>query len=149
MGRHRPCLQMQRLVHRHRQPAACASTSTTVPRRRPGWPGSTRRGVVQAAGANLRALRAGDEVLGFCRGALSEYPCAAADLVMPKPPSLTFEEAAAVPVAAATAQRGICDVGQVTAGQRVLVYGANGGVGTFAVQVAAALGDEVTAVCRS
>ena len=106
-------------------------------------------GVVEAAGANVRGLRNGDEVLGFCRGAFAEYACAAADMVVPKPASLTFEQAAAVPIAATTALRGIRDVGEVTAGQRVLVNGAGGGVGTYAVQIAAALGAEVTGVCST
>jgi NADPH:quinone reductase-like Zn-dependent oxidoreductase len=106
-------------------------------------------GVVEAAGANVRGLRIGEEVLGFCRGAFAEYACAAADLVVPKPASLTFEQAAAVPVAATTALRGIREVGGVTAGQRVLVTGAGGGVGSYAVQIAAALGAEVTGVCST
>ena len=106
-------------------------------------------GVVEAAGANVRGLRNGDEVLGFCRGAFAEYACAAADMVVPKPASLTFEQAAGVPIAATTALRGIRDVGEVTAGQRVLVNGAGGGVGTYAVQIAAALGAEVTGVCST
>ena len=106
-------------------------------------------GVVEAVGANVRGLRNGEEVLGFCRGAFAEYACAAADLVVPKPASLTFEQAAAVPVAATTALRGIRDVGQVKAGQQVLVNGAGGGVGTYAVQIAAALGAEVTGVCST
>jgi NADPH:quinone reductase-like Zn-dependent oxidoreductase len=106
-------------------------------------------GVVEAAGANVRGLRRGDEVLGFCRGAFAEYACAAADLVVPKPAGLTFEQAAAVPIAATTALRGIRDVGEVTAGQRVLVNGAGGGVGSYAVQIAAALGAEVTGVCST
>ena len=111
--------------------------------------GTDAAGVVQAAGANVRGLRTGDEVLGFCRGAFAEYACAAADLVVPKPAALTFEQAAAVPIAATTALRGIRDVGQVQAGQRVLVTGAGGGVGTYAVQIAAALGAEVTGVCST
>jgi NADPH:quinone reductase-like Zn-dependent oxidoreductase len=106
-------------------------------------------GVVEAAGANVRGLAKGDEVLGFCRGAFAEYACAAADLVVPKPAGLTFEQAAAVPIAATTALRGIRDVGEVTAGQRVLVNGADGGVGSYAVQIAAALGAEVTGVCST
>jgi NADPH:quinone reductase-like Zn-dependent oxidoreductase len=106
-------------------------------------------GVVEAVGAGVRGLRTGEEVLGFCRGAFAEYACAAADLVVPKPAALTFEQAAAVPIAATTALRGIRDVGQVTAGQRVLVNGAGGGVGTYAVQIAAALGAEVTGVCST
>jgi NADPH:quinone reductase-like Zn-dependent oxidoreductase len=88
-------------------------------------------------------------VLGFCRGAFAEYACAAADMVVPKPAKLSFEQAAAVPVAATTALRGIRDVGQVKAGQQVLVNGAGGGVGTYAVQIAAALGAEVTGVCST
>jgi len=106
-------------------------------------------GVVEATGANVRGLRNGDEVLGFCRGAFAEYACAPADLVVPKPPGLTFEQAAAVPIAATTALRGIRDVGAVKAGQRVLVNGAGGGVGTYAIQIAAALGAEVTGVCST
>jgi NADPH:quinone reductase-like Zn-dependent oxidoreductase len=106
-------------------------------------------GVVEAAGASVRGLRTGDQVLGFFRGAFAEYACAAADLVVPKPAGLTFEQAAAVPIAATTALRGIRDVGEVTAGQRVLVNGAGGGVGTYAVQIAAALGAEVTGVCST
>ena len=106
-------------------------------------------GVVETVGANVRGLRNGEEVLGFCRGAFAEYACAAADVVVPKPASLTFEQAAAVPIAATTALRGIRDVGQVKAGQQVLVNGAGGGVGTYAVQIAAALGAEVTGVCST
>jgi NADPH:quinone reductase-like Zn-dependent oxidoreductase len=79
----------------------------------------------------------------------SEYACAAADMVVPKPSSLTFEQAAAVPIAATAALRGIRDVGEVKAGQRVLPNGAGGGVGTFAIQIAAALGAEVTGVCST
>jgi NADPH:quinone reductase-like Zn-dependent oxidoreductase len=106
-------------------------------------------GVVETAGANVRGLRNGEEVLGFCRGAFAEYACAAADMVVPKPASLTFEQAAAVPIAATTALRGIRDVGEVKAGQQVLDNGAGGGVGTYAVQIAAALGAEVTGVCST
>jgi NADPH:quinone reductase-like Zn-dependent oxidoreductase len=111
--------------------------------------GSDAAGVVETAGANVRALRPGDEVLGFLRGAFAEYACAAEDKVVPKPASLTFEQAAAIPIAATTALRGMRDVGEVKAGQRVLVNGAGGGVGTFAVQIAAALGAEVTGVCST
>jgi NADPH:quinone reductase-like Zn-dependent oxidoreductase len=94
-------------------------------------------------------VRPGDEVFGFFRGAFAEYACGAASKVVPKPASLTFEQAAALPIAATTALRGIRDVGGVTAGQRVLVNGAGGGVGSFAVQIAAALGAEVTGVCST
>lgn len=104
-------------------------------------------GQVEAVGANVRGMRSGDEVLGFCPGSLAEYARTTPDLLVPKPAGLTFEEAAAVPMAAVTALRGIRTVGRVRAGQRVLINGAGGGVGTFAVQIAAALGAEVTGVC--
>jgi NADPH:quinone reductase-like Zn-dependent oxidoreductase len=106
-------------------------------------------GQVKAVGAGVRGLRPGDEVLGFCPGSFAEYARTTADLLVPKPASLTFEQAAAVPMGAVTALRGIRTVGQVQAGQRVLINGAAGGVGTFAVQIAAALGAEVTGVCSS
>lgn len=106
-------------------------------------------GRVAAVGANVRGLRPGDDVLGFCRGAFAEYACAKAESVVPKPAGLTFEQAAAVPMAALTALQGIRDVGRVRAGHRVLVNGAAGGVGTYAVQIAAALGAEVTGVCST
>jgi NADPH:quinone reductase-like Zn-dependent oxidoreductase len=106
-------------------------------------------GRVEAVGANVHGLQHGDDVLGFCPGAFAEYARAEADKVVPKPASLTFEQAAAVPMAATTALRGIRDVGEVRAGHRVLVNGAAGGVGTYAVQIAAALGAEVTGVCST
>ena len=104
-------------------------------------------GVVEAAGADVRELSAGDEVLGFCPGAFAEYARAEAGKVVPKPAGLTFEQAAAIPIAATTALRGIREVGQVRAGNRVLVNGAAGGVGSYAVQIAAVLAAEVTGVC--
>jgi NADPH:quinone reductase-like Zn-dependent oxidoreductase len=111
--------------------------------------GSDAAGVVEAVGANVHGLKPGDEVFGFVRGAFAEYACAAADKVVPKSASLTFEQSAALPIAATTALRGIRDVGAVQAGQRVLVNGAGGGVGSFAVQIAAAIGAEVTGVCST
>jgi NADPH:quinone reductase-like Zn-dependent oxidoreductase len=104
-------------------------------------------GRVEAAGSNVGELRPGDEVLGFCPGAFAEYARAEAGKLVPKPASLTFEQAAAIPIAATTALRGIREVGQVRAGHRVLVNGAAGGVGSYAVPIAAALGAEVTGVC--
>ena len=104
-------------------------------------------GRVEAAGAGVRGLHPGQAVLGFCPGAFAEYARTRADLVVPKPDDLSFEQAAAVPMAATTALRGIRDVGQVQAGQQVLVNGAAGGVGSYAVQIAAALGAKVTGVC--
>jgi NADPH:quinone reductase-like Zn-dependent oxidoreductase len=106
-------------------------------------------GVVEAVGADVRGLSAGDEVLGFCPGAFAEYARAEAGKVVPKPASLTFEQAAAIPIAATTALRGIREVGRVRAGHRVLVNGAAGGVGSFAVQIAAALDAKVTGVCST
>jgi NADPH:quinone reductase-like Zn-dependent oxidoreductase len=106
-------------------------------------------GEVTAVGANVRQLQPGDAVLGFCAGALAEYARAAADRVVPKPARLSFEQAAAVPMAALTALQGLRDIGAVRAGHRVLINGAAGGVGTYGVQIATALGAEVTGVCSS
>ena len=104
-------------------------------------------GEVAAVGAGVSTPNPGDEVLGFCPGAFAEYAVTTPDLLVPKPEGLTVEQAAALPMAAVTALRGISTVGRVRAGQRVLVNGAGGGVGTFAVQVAVSLGAEVTGVC--
>jgi NADPH:quinone reductase-like Zn-dependent oxidoreductase len=106
-------------------------------------------GEVVAVGADVRGLQPGDEVLGFCPGSFAEYARTTADLLVPKPARLTFEQAAAVPMGAVTALRGIRTVGKAQAGHRVLINGAGGGVGTFAVQIAAALGAEVTGVCSA
>ncbi|TQM42746.1 NAD(P)-dependent alcohol dehydrogenase [Pseudonocardia cypriaca] len=106
-------------------------------------------GVVEAVGVDVRGLRPGDEVQGFCPGSCAEYARTTPDLLVPKPAGLTFEQAAAVPMAAVTALRGIRTVGRARAGWRVLVNGAGGGVGTFAVQIGAALGAEVTGVCST
>jgi NADPH:quinone reductase-like Zn-dependent oxidoreductase len=106
-------------------------------------------GRIHAVGADVHGLRPGDEVFGFARGAFAEYAAADAALVVPKPAGLTFEQAAALPMAAVTALHAIRDRGRVQPGQRVLVNGAAGGVGTFAVQIAAALGAEVTGVCSA
>jgi len=118
-------------------------------RPKPRVAGVDGAGTVQAVGANVRGLRAGDEVLGRFEGAFADYARAVADLVVPKPARLTFEEAAAVTMSGQTALRAIRDVGRVRAGHRVLVNGAAGGVGSFAVQIAAALGAEVTGVCST
>src|SRR5664279_6477371 len=106
-------------------------------------------GRVEDVGADVDGLRVGDEVFGFARGAFAEYAVADAALVVPKPAGLSFEQAAAIPMAAVTALHAIRDRGHVQPGQRVLVNGAAGGVGTFAVQIAAALGAEVTGVCST
>ncbi|MFF7209840.1 NAD(P)-dependent alcohol dehydrogenase [Streptomyces sp. NPDC008238] len=104
-------------------------------------------GHVEAVGPGVRGVGPGDAVLGFCPGALAEYARTTADLLVRKPEGLTFEQAAAVPMGAVTALRGIRTVGEAKAGHRVLVNGAAGGVGSFAVQIASALDAEVTAVC--
>jgi NADPH:quinone reductase-like Zn-dependent oxidoreductase len=106
-------------------------------------------GRVQDVGADVHGLQPGDEVFGFARGAFAEYANADATLVVPKPAALTFEQAAALPLAAVTALHAIRHRGHVQPGQRVLVNGAAGGVGTFAVQIAAAVGAEVTGVCSA
>ena len=107
-------------------------------------------GVVEAVGENVTEFRPGDEVFGGRDGAYAEYICAREDrAIVPKPANVTFEEAAAVPVAALTALQGLRDKGQLQPGQKVLVNGASGGVGTFAIQIAKALGAEVTAVCST
>lgn len=112
-------------------------------------PGIDVAGVVDAVGKDVTRLRPGDEVLGWCRGAYAEYACAAEDHFVPKPANITFEQAAAVPIAATTALQGLRDKGQLRPGQTVLVIGASGGVGTFAVQIAKALGADVTGVCST
>jgi NADPH:quinone reductase-like Zn-dependent oxidoreductase len=104
---------------------------------------------VVAAGAKVTAFRVGDEVFGqAATGAFAEYLVVPAKLLAPKPANLSFEDAAAVPWAA-TALQGLRDAGGLKAGQRVLINGASGGVGTWAVQIAKALGAEVTAVCST
>jgi NADPH:quinone reductase-like Zn-dependent oxidoreductase len=105
-------------------------------------------GIVEATGKDVAGLRPGDEVFGAAPGALAEVVCAE-KAVARKPANLTFEEAAAVPIAALSALQGLRDHGRLQAGQAVLVNGASGGVGTFAVQIAKALGAEVTAVCST
>lgn len=103
-------------------------------------------GIVEEVGANVTDLRPGDEVFGVGTGAFAEYTTGT--LFVPKPANLTFEEAAALPVAGLTALQGLRDKGKVEPGQRVLVHGAGGGVGTFTVMVAKAFGAEVTATSR-
>ena len=110
--------------------------------------GTDYAGVVEAVGANVTDFRPGDEVFGGRSGALAEYVAARADRsIVPKPANVSFEEAAAVPVAALTALQAVRDHGRVVPGRKVLVNGASGGVGTYAVQIAKALGADVTAVC--
>jgi NADPH:quinone reductase-like Zn-dependent oxidoreductase len=112
--------------------------------------GTDYAGVVEAIGPGVTRFAPGDEVFGGRDGALAEYVSAREDRsITPKPANVTFEEAAAVPVAALTALQGLRDKGRLEPGQRVLINGASGGVGTFAVQIAKALGGDVTAVCST
>ena len=97
----------------------------------------------------MTGFEPGDEVFGTCDGAFAEYACAHPDKLAPKPANLTFEQAATVPVSGCTALQALRDQGEVRAGQRVLIIGASGGVGTFAVQLAKAFGAEVTGVCSA
>ena len=112
-------------------------------------PGTDVAGRVEAVGENVTRFRPGDEVFGTCRGSFAEYACAREDRLAPKPASLGFEQAAAVPVSGYTALQGVRDRGKVRPGQRVLIIGAGGGVGTFAVQLAKEYGAEVTGVCST
>ena len=111
--------------------------------------GSDLSGRIEVVGKNVRDLHVGDEVFGVGRGAFAEYAVADQTQVVLKPAGLTFEQAAAVPIAATTALQGLRDKAQVRPGQRVLVNGASGGVGSYAVQIAKALGAEVHGVCST
>jgi NADPH:quinone reductase-like Zn-dependent oxidoreductase len=104
-------------------------------------------GVVAAVGAGVTRFAAGDEVFGIAEGTFAEYAVARQDRLAAKPAGVTFEQAAAVPISATTALQAVRDHGKVAAGQKVLVIGASGGVGSFAVQIAKAFGAEVTGVC--
>ena len=105
-------------------------------------------GVVETVGKNITLFKPGDEIYGARSGALAEYVCVKSH-IYPKPANITFEQAGSTAVAAMTAMQGLRDHGKLQAGQKVLINGASGGVGTFAVQIAKALGAEVTAVCST
>ena len=112
--------------------------------------GTDYAGVVEEVGKDVTLFHPGDEVFGARTGSLAEYVCAKEDrAIVTKPPNASFEEAAAVPVAALTALQGLRDKGQLREGEKVVITGASGGVGTFAIQIAKALGGEVTAVCST
>lgn len=111
--------------------------------------GADLAGEVEAVGKAVNRFKLGDEVYGEGPGTLAEYVCASESSLALKPADMSFEQAAALPVAGATALQGIRDEGQVQAGQKVLINGATGGLGTYAVQIAKALGAEVTGVCRT
>jgi NADPH:quinone reductase-like Zn-dependent oxidoreductase len=123
--------------------------------RRPKRPtlGADIAGRVVAVGSGVTSFQPGDAVYGdlaaYGFGGFAEYVCVRAEALAPKPASLSFAQAAAVPMAAVTALQGLRDAGQMAAGERVLIHGASGGVGSFAVQLAKAMGAQVTAVCSA
>jgi NADPH:quinone reductase-like Zn-dependent oxidoreductase len=112
-------------------------------------PGLNVAGTVIAVGSAVTTFSAGDEVFGFGRGCFAEYAVARADKLARKPANATFEQAAVAPVSGLTALQALTDVGRIERGQKVLVIGASGGVGSFAVQLAKAFGAEVTGVCSA
>lgn len=121
-----------------------------------GWPkpkdyvpGLDVAGHVVAVGKSETRFRPGDQVFGACNGACAEYACVKEEHLVPKPATLTFEQAAAVPTSALAALHGLRDAGRVKPGQKVLINGASGGVGTFAVQIAKSFGAEVIGVCST
>lgn len=114
--------------------------------------GADIAGVVEAVGASVKQFQLGDKVFGISigsSGGFAEYACAGENNLTLKPANLSFEAAAAIPVAALTALQGLRDKGRIRPGQKILINGASGGVGTFAVQIAKAFGAQVTAVCSS
>jgi NADPH:quinone reductase-like Zn-dependent oxidoreductase len=118
--------------------------------RRPNHrPGRDVAGRVEAIGPGVSRFKPGDDVFGVCRGSLAEYACAPESAVVPKPPGVSFEDAAAAPIATLTAMQGLRDHGRIRAGQKVLINGAAGGVGTFAVQIARTFGADVAGVCSA
>jgi NADPH:quinone reductase-like Zn-dependent oxidoreductase len=111
--------------------------------------GADVAGRVESVGRNAKQFQPGDEVFGTVRGGFAEYVCARENAFALKPAHISFEEAAAVPMAAVTALQGLRDKGRIQPGQKVLINGASGGVGTFAVQIAKSFGAEVTGVCST
>jgi NADPH:quinone reductase-like Zn-dependent oxidoreductase len=112
-------------------------------------PGADLAGEVEAVGRNVTRFQPGDAVFGGSRGAFAEYVCAQENRLALKPVNLTFEQAATIPVAGLAALQGLRDKGRIQPGQKVLINGAAGGVGTFAVQIAKSLGADVTGVCST
>jgi NADPH:quinone reductase-like Zn-dependent oxidoreductase len=112
-------------------------------------PGRDVAGEVEAVGRNVTQFKPGDAVFGACAGAFAEYACARGSTLAMKPDNVSFEQAASVPVAGLTALQGLRDKGKIQPGQKVLINGAAGGVGTFAVQIAKSFGAEVTGVCST
>jgi len=120
-----------------------------MPKTRLTRPGADVAGQVEAVGRDVTQFQAGDDVFGACHGAFAEYACAPESSLASKPANVTFEQAASAPVAGFTAVQGLRDKGHLQPGQKVLINGAAGGVGTFAVQIAKLFGAEVTGVCST
>ena len=112
-------------------------------------PGRSLAGTVEAVGPDVTGVQVADEVFGICDGSFAEYARVRADKLAPKPANLSFDEAAAVPISGLTALQAVRDHGRVQTGQKVLIVGASGGVGSFAVQIAKAAGATVTGVCST
>jgi NADPH:quinone reductase-like Zn-dependent oxidoreductase len=112
-------------------------------------PGVDVAGQVLAVGGTVTQFKPGEAVFGTCKGAFAEYACASEASLVPKPESVSFDQAAAVPIAGLTALQGLRDKGRLQPGQRVLINGAAGGIGTFAVQIAKSFGANVTGVCSA
>jgi NADPH:quinone reductase-like Zn-dependent oxidoreductase len=112
-------------------------------------PGRDVAGQVEAIGRNITQFKVGDEVFGTCNGAFAEYACGRESAFAIKPPNVSFEQAASLPIAGLTALQGLRDKARIQPDQKILINGASGGVGTFAVQIAKTLGAEVTGVCST
>jgi NADPH:quinone reductase-like Zn-dependent oxidoreductase len=123
--------------------------ATGLRRPKPTRPGVDVAGEIDAVGKNVTRFQPGNPVFGVARGTFAEYVCGSQDRLALKPANLTFEQAAAIPVAGATALQGLRDKGRIQPGQKLLINGASGGVGTFAVQIGKAFGAEVTGVCST
>jgi NADPH:quinone reductase-like Zn-dependent oxidoreductase len=119
--------------------------------RRPkhGVRGTDVAGIVESVGAGVTRFQAGDQVFGWCAGSFADFALASQDSLALKPSNISFDQAAAVPMSGSVALQALRDHGKVQAGQRVLINGASGGIGTFAVQIAKSMGAEVTGVCHT
>jgi NADPH:quinone reductase-like Zn-dependent oxidoreductase len=131
------------------KPVAARTTVGLFKPKRNYIPGFDVAGEVKTVGTDVTKLQPGDEVFGTSSGACVEYVCAAENMFIQKPANLTFEQAAALPTSGVTALRALRDVGKVGSGQKILINGASGGVGTFAVQIGKSLGAEITGVCST
>ena len=116
---------------------------------KPGRPGRDVAGVVEAVGKNVTQYKPGDKVYGMCNGAFAEYACASESSVVIKPDNVTFDQAACVPVVGLSSLQGLRDKGKIQPGQKILINGAAGGMGTFSVQIGKSFGADVTAVCST